>query len=305
MSSPFLIYITEQMRLKRYAKRTVQSYVYWIKAYINFNDQRHPMNCHDVEVEQFLSYLTNKLNVAPKTQGVALNALVFLYKVVLLKPLTLELNFNKSKQQTKLPVVLTQAEVSALLSQIANRYALPCKLMYGSGLRLMEVVRLRVQDIDFDFNAIQIWQGKGGKNRRVTLAKELCESLKAQIAMVQSIYNQDKTNPSYKGVWLPYALVRKYPSASNNVQWHYLFPSDRLSSDPETGCLRRHHIDETSLRKAVKMAANHAEIEKNVTCHTLRHSFATHLLQRGADIRTVQEQLATVIFVQHKFILTL
>ncbi len=221
----------------------------------------------------------------------ALNALVFLYRVILLKPLTLELNFNKSKQATKLPVVLTQAEVSALLSQIANRYALQCKLMYGSGLRLMEVVRLRVQDIDFDFFAIQIWQGKGGKNRRVTLAKELCESLKAQIAMVQSIYKQDEANPNYKGVWLPYALVRKYPRASNNVQWHYLFPSGRLSSDPETGCLRRHHIDETSLRKAVKMAAYHAKIEKNVTCHTLRHSFATHLLQRGADIRTVQEQL--------------
>jgi integron integrase len=249
------------------------------------------MNCHDVEVEQFLSYLTNKLNVAPKTQGVALNALVFLYRVILLKPLTLELNFNKSKQATKLPVVLTQAEVSALLSQIANRYALQCKLMYGSGLRLMEVVRLRVQDIDFDFYAIQIWQGKGGKNRRVTLAKELCKSLKAQIAMVQSIYKQDEANPNYKGVWLPYALVRKYPSASNNVQWHYLFPSGRLSSDPETNGLRRHHIDETSLRKAVKMAAYHAKIEKNVTCHTLRHSFATHLLQRGADIRTVQEQL--------------
>lgn len=291
MSSPFLRYITEQMRVKRYAKRTIQSYLYWIKAYINFNDQRHPINCHDVEVELFLSYLTNTLNVAPKTQGLALNALVFLYRVILSKPLTLELNFNKSKQATKLPVVLTQAEVSALLSQIANRYALPCKLMYGSGLRLMEVVRLRVQDIDFDFNAIQIWQGKGGKNRRVTLAKELCESLKVQIAMVQSIYKQDKVNPNYKGVWLPYALARKYPSAANNAQWHYLFPSGRLSSDPESNCLRRHHIDETSLRKAVKMAANQAEIEKNVTCHTLRHSFATHLLQRGADIRTVQEQL--------------
>lgn len=155
----------------------------------------------------------------------------------------------------------------------------------------MEVVRLRLQDIDFDFHAIQIWQGKGGKNRRVTLAKELCESLKAQIAMVQSIFKQDQVNPNYKGVWLPYALVRKYPSASNNVQWHYLFPSGRLSSDPETGLLRRHHIDETSLRKAVKAAASNANIEKNVTCHTLRHSFATHLLQRGVDIRTVQEQL--------------
>lgn len=291
MTSPFLEHVTEQMRLKRYAIRTIQSYVYWIKAYINFNGQRHPINCHDVEVEQFLSYLTNKLDVAPKTQGLALNALVFLYRVIFLKPLTLELNFNKSTQATKLPVVLTQTEVSALLSQIANRHALACQLMYGSGLRLMEVVRLRVQDIDFDFYAIQIWQGKGGKNRRVTLAKELCESLKAQITMVQSVFKQDQLNPNYKGVWLPYALVRKYPSASNDVQWHYLFPSGRLSTDPETGFLRRHHIDETSLRKAVKMAAFNAGIEKNVTCHTLRHSFATHLLQRGADIRTVQEQL--------------
>jgi len=291
MSSPFLNHITEQMRLKRYAKRTIQSYVYWIKAFINFNGHRHPIKCHDVEVEQFLSHLTNKLDVAPNTQGIALNALVFLYRGILLKPLTLELNFNKSKQATKLPVVLTQEEVSALLAQIANSHALPCKLMYGSGLRLMEVVRLRVQDIDFDFHSIQIWQGKGGKNRRVTLAKELCEGLKAQIAMVQSIYKQDKTNPNYQGVWLPYALARKYPSARNNPQWHYLFPSNRLSTDPETSLLRRHHIDETTLRKAVKMAACNAKIEKNVTCHTLRHSFATHLLQRGADIRTVQEQL--------------
>ena len=291
MSSPFLQHITEQMRLKRYAKRTIQSYVYWIKAYINFNSQRHPINCHDIEVEQFLSYLTNTLNVAPKTQAVALNSLVFLYRGILLKPLTLELNFNKSKQVTKLPVVLTQTEISALLSHITNKYALQCKLMYGSGLRLMEVVRLRVQDIDFDFHAIQVWQGKGGKNRRVTLAKELGESLKAQVAIVRSIYQQDKSNPNYKGVWLPNALARKYPSASNDLQWHYLFPSGRLSVDPESAYLRRHHIDETTLRKAVKMAAHNANIDKNVTCHTLRHSFATHLLQRGADIRTVQEQL--------------
>ena len=291
MASPFLNYISEKMRLKRYAKRTIQSYVYWIKAYINFNGQRHPLSCHDKEVEQFLSYLTNKLDVAPNTQGIALNALVFLYRGILLKPLTLELNFNKSKQHTKLPVVLTQAEVTALLTKIVSRYALPCQLMYGSGLRLMEVVRLRIQDIDFDFHAIQIWQGKGGKNRRVTLAKELCESLKVQIAMVQSIYQQDQLNPDYKGVWLPYALARKNPSASNDVQWHYLFPSNRLSTDPETDFVRRHHIDETTLRKAVKVAARNGGIDKNVTCHTLRHSFATHLLQRGADIRTVQEQL--------------
>ncbi|WP_159821748.1 integron integrase [Colwellia sp. 20A7] len=291
MSSPFLQLVAEQMRLKRYAKRTIESYLYWIKAFINFNGHRHPLKCHDAEVERFLSYLTNQRNVAPRTQGVALNALVFLYRSILEKPLTLELNFNKSKQATKLPVVLTQIEVSALLAQISNQYSLPCQLMYGSGLRLMEVVRLRVQDIDFDYHSIQVWQGKGGKNRRVTLAKELCRYLQSQITIVQSIYKQDQFNPNYKGVWLPYALARKYPSASNDVKWHYLFPSKRLSIDPESSLLRRHHIDETTLRKAVKMAAKNAEIEKNVTCHTLRHSFATHLLQRGADIRTVQEQL--------------
>jgi len=291
MSSPFLKHIIEQMRLKRYAKRTIESYVYWIKAFINFNGQRHPVKCHDIEVEQFLSHLTNKLNVAPRTQAVALNALVFLYRGILLKPLTLELNFNKSKQATKLPVVLTQTEVSALLASMLNNCSLPCQLMYGSGLRLMEVVRLRVQDIDFDFHAIQVWQGKGGKNRRVTLAKELCESLKSQIALVKYYYQQDQRNLNYKGVWLPYALARKYPNASKDILWHYLFPSSRLSEDPETGFMRRHHINETTLRKSVKMAAQNAQIDKNVTCHTLRHSFATHLLQRGADIRTVQEQL--------------
>lgn len=291
MPSPFLDYITEQMRLKRYAKRTIESYIYWIKAFINFNDQRHPIKCHDTEVERFLSHLTNQLNVAPRTQSLALNALVFLYRGILLKPLTLELNFNKSKQAAKLPVVLTQAEVTSLLAKVSNTYSLPCKLMYGSGLRLMEVVRLRVQDIDFDFHAIQVWQGKGGKNRRVTLAKELCESLKAQIALVKYYYQQDQCNANYKGVWLPYALARKHPNASKDILWHYLFPSSRLSIDPETDFVRRHHIDETTLRKSVKMAARNAEIEKNVTCHTLRHSFATHLLQRGADIRTVQEQL--------------
>jgi integrase len=135
----------------------------------------------------------------------------------------------------------------------------------------MEVVRLRVQDIDFDFHAIQVWQGKGGKNRRVTLAKELCESLKSQIALVKYYYQQDQCNRNYKGVWLPYGLARKYPNASKDILWHYLFPSSRLSTDPETGFVRRHHIDETTLRKSVKMAAYNAEIEKNVTCHTLRH----------------------------------
>jgi integron integrase len=255
MTSPFLQHLAEQMRVKRYAKRTIQTYTYWIKAFINFNHQKHPLNCHDKEVEDFLSFLVNQLNLAPKTQGVALNALVFLYRVVLDKPLTLELAFNKSKQQTKLPVVLTKAEVILLLSKISSRYKLACQLMYGSGLRLMEVVRLRVQDIDFDYHALQVWQGKGGKNRRVTLATELEEALKVQISITHSFFKQDLGNIHYKGVWLPYALARKYPKANVDPLWHYIFPSHRLSIDPESKELRRHHIDETALRKAVKKSS--------------------------------------------------
>jgi len=291
MKSVFLTYVKEQMWTKRYAKRTIKSYVYWIKGYINFNKKKHPDKCHDLEVELFLTYLTTQLNVAPKTQALALNSLVFLYREILKKPLTLNLNFNKSTSQPRLPVVLTIEETSNLLKKIRSSHALPCKLMYGSGLRLMETVRLRVQDIDFDYLSVMVWHGKGGKHRRVTLAKELIMPLKQQISAAKLLYQQDIRNAYYQGVWLPNALKRKYPSAAMSLSWHYLFPAIRLSTDPESNKLRRHHIDETGLRKFVKKAAKDANIEKNVTCHTLRHSFATHLLQRGADIRTVQEQL--------------
>lgn len=291
MGSLFLTYVKEQMWTMRYAKRTTQSYLYWIKAYINFCNKRHPSDCHDQEVELFLNYLTNQLNLAPKTQALALNSVSFLYKSILKKPLSLDLNFNKSSNQPKLPEVLTTEEVKKLLNSLNSNYMLPCQLMYGSGLRLMEAMRLRVQDIDFDYLSLQIWHGKGGKHRRVTLAKELIEPLKQQIEAVKLHFNQDLKNADYQGVWLPYALSRKHPFAAKELGWHYLFPSARLSVDPETSFIRRHHINETSLRKTVKMAAKQANINKRVTCHTLRHSFATHLLQRGADIRTVQEQL--------------
>ncbi|WP_440876867.1 integron integrase [Thalassotalea sp. PLHSN55] len=291
MTSPYLTLVIEKMRTKRYAKRTIETYVYWIKAYINFNKKKHPVSCHNREVENFLSYLTNQLNLAPRSQSLALNALVFLYKHIVNNPLTLELEFNKSRIQAKLPVVLTPKETQLLLSHVDAKFDLPIKLMYASGLRLMEVVRLRIKDIDFDYLSVQVWQGKGGKNRRVTLAKELVEPLKKQINIAKAMAEADKNAPDYAGVWLPFALSRKYPQAKLDTLWHYLFPSLRLSLDPESGFRRRHHIDHTSLRKAVKVATAEAKIEKNITCHTLRHSFATHLLQRGADIRTVQEQL--------------
>ena len=291
MKSPYLRFVAEQMRARRYAKRTIESYTYWIKAYINFNHKKHPQDCHNSEVEQFLSFLSNQMHVAPRTQAVALNALVYLYKHIVENPLTLSLSFNRTKGQQKLPVVLTQQEVSTLFTCITPAYLLPCKLMYGSGLRLMEVVRLRIQDIDFDYHSICVWQGKGGKNRRVTLAKELEVALKRQIESAKHFFEKDIESTVYAGVYLPYGYERKNPSAKFEFGWHYLFPSARLSADPETGEIRRHHIDHTVLRKAVKQAKLHSGIDKQVTCHTLRHSFATHLLQRGTDIRTIQEQL--------------
>jgi len=291
MSSLFLKYVKEQMWTKRYAKRTIETYLYWIKAFINFNNKVHPIECHDNEVERFLSYLANTINLAPKSQAIALNALVFLYKHILDKPLSLELKFNKSHVQRKLPTVLSQNEIITLFHHINTRHLLAAKLMYGSGLRLMETVRLRIQDIDFNYNCIQIWYGKGGKHRRTTLAPELVPELKRQIQSAEHYYFQDIKNEQYHGIYLPFALKKKYPNAPFEFNWHYLFPSIKLSLDPEVGKLRRHHMDESSLQKAVRLAAKKSNINKHITCHTLRHSFATHLLQRGADIRTVQEQL--------------
>lgn len=291
MASPFLEYIADFMRTRRYARRTIDTYLYWIKFYILHNKKRHPNALGDQEVEQFLSFLSNQRNVAVKTQATALNALSFLYKHIIQRPLSLQLNFNKARVAQKLPVVLTRAEIQQLLLVIDPKYKLLAQLLYGSGLRLMEAVRLRVQDIDFDYLSVMVWQGKGNKNRRVTLAAELVPVLHIQTHHVEQYFQADFHNPQYAGVWLPYALARKYPAAPKDIGWQYLFPSGQLSVDPESKLLRRHHIDETTVRRAVKLAARHAKIKKNVTCHTLRHSFATHLLESGADIRTVQEQL--------------
>lgn len=291
MKSKFLTKVEEYMWTRRYAKRTIETYVYWIKAFINFNHKKHPKHLHNNEVELFLSHLANVLFVAPRTQSLALNAIVFLYRDILLNPLTLTLNFNKSTQPTKLPVVLTKTEIVSFFNHVPLKHLLVCQLMYGSGLRLMEVVRLRIQDIDFDYLSVQVWQGKGGKNRRVTLAEELITPLKTQIERAKEYVVNDLKKDHYKGVWLPYALAKKFPSAPKSIGWHYLFPSFKLSIDPQDGLLRRHHIDHTSIQKTVRNSAKQAQIPKRVTSHTLRHSFATHLLQRGADIRTIQEQL--------------
>lgn len=290
-SSPFLRSIYEYMLSRHFAINSVDAYIYWIRWFIRFHQNEHPTNMGDQEVEQFLTFLACERNVAVKTQTQALNALAFLYKEVLGNPLTLTLNFRHSDKHRKLPTVLTQTEVKALFSVLPPHLVLPAQLMYASGLRLMEVLRLRVKDIDFDYLSIMVWNGKGGKHRRVTLAPELIPVIKEQIRQVSFYHQQDCQHPQYAGVKLPFAQAEKDPSAAKSLLWHFLFPSRSLSHDPENGALRRHHIDASLLQKAVKKASKEAAITKPVSCHTLRHSFATHLLSRGTDIRTVQEQL--------------
>ncbi|MCG9770309.1 integron integrase [Pseudoalteromonas piscicida] len=289
--SPFLNHIAEFMLTKQYSLRTVDTYLKWISSYIHFHDKRHPASMGDNEVVEYLDYLVLKRNVSPKTQATALNALSFLYKQIIKKDLCPNLTFIRSKRQSKLPIVMTPEEVKRLMSFLSKRYYLISGLMYGSGLRVMEAVQLRVQDIDFDYKCIRIWNGKGNKHRVVTLATELIPLLRNQIAQADDYLKLDSQNERYAGVWMPNALARKYPSANKSIAWQYLFPSYKLSADPETGEIRRHHFHQTGVRKAVKEAAKKVQITKPITPHTFRHFFATHLLQSGADIRTVQAQL--------------
>jgi integron integrase len=289
--SPFLNCIVDYMLTRQYSLRTVETYLTWIKSFINFHDKRHPSSMGDREVEIYLEYLALKANVSPRTQATALNSLSFMYKHIIKNELSLNLDFARSKRQPKLPVVMTKEEVKMLLEKLGKRYYLIAGLMYGSGLRVMEAVQLRVQDIDFDYKCIRVWNGKGKKHRVATLAPELIPLIRNQITQVNEYLQLDSNNEQYSGVWMPNALEKKYPAANKTLAWQYLFPSYKLSADPETGEIRRHHFHHTGIRKAVKKAVKDASLKKLITPHTLRHTFATHLLQSGADIRTVQAQL--------------
>ncbi|BDU41410.1 integron integrase [Vibrio nigripulchritudo] len=291
MKSLFLLSVQEHMMLRHYAKRTIKTYLLWIAQFIRFHQMKHPKDLDKSHVEAFLNSLMLEKNVAAGTQAVALNSLRYLYVEYFKRGDDFNLDYRYSKRDRKIPIVLTKSEVSQLLKHVTPSYSLPIKLMYGSGLRVMECVRLRVHDIDYNYLAVRVWQGKGNKNRLVTLAPELVKELKQQTECVQAIYNVDLHHPNYAGVWLKPSWRRKYPKASMDIGWHYLFPTKNLSFDPESNELRRHHINEKSVQREVKRAAKLANIAKPVTCHTLRHSFATHLLESGADIRTVQEQL--------------
>ena len=290
-SSPFINSISRYMLTRRYSKRTIDTYLFWVKSFIIFHKKRHPSLMHDIEVEQFLTFLAADRSVSVATQKIALNSLAFLYNKFFDKPLGDISKFRRSVKQAKLPVVLNRDEVSALFQHLEGTSLLIASLLYGSGLRRIESVRLRVKDLDFDHIQIQVWNGKGFKHRLTTLAPELIPQLKHQIESVKLTLKEDILNPEYQGVWMPDALGKKYPNASRSISWQYLFPSLRLSYEPGTQYLRRHHVDESGINKAIKIAAKKANIEKTISSHTLRHSFATHLLESGADIRTVQEQL--------------
>ena len=288
--SPFLDEVRNAIRLRHYSIRTEQAYVDWIRRFIFFHGKRHPREMAEVEVRSFLTHLAVARNVAASTQNQALNALVFLYKIVLGRPLGEISEVVRAKKPQRLPVVLTRDEVRQLLQHLDGNHWLAACLMYGSGLRLMECIRLRVKDLDFDHRAIFVRDGKGAKDRVVTLPDELIPVLRRHLEAVCNIHRKDLAD-GVGTVFLPHALERKYPHAPAEWGWQYVFPATKRSVDPRSGMERRHHIDESSVQKAVKLAIRKSRIHKPASCHSLRHSFATHLLERGMDIRTVQEQL--------------
>lgn len=269
---------------------TERAYSGWVKRFIFFHKKRHPEEMGAEEVRQFLSHLAVEGDVAASTQNVALCALLFLYRDVLGVELPYVENIQRAKRPRRVPVVFTRAEAAALLSHLSGTYKLIAALLYGSGLRLTEALRLRVKDLDFEYMEITIRDGKGEKDRRTILPRPLAESLRRQLDRVRLLHEQDLRDGCGE-VYLPYALARKYPAAAREWSWRYVFPSAKLSVDPRSGHARRHHASADSVQREVKRAIRLAGIAKHGGCHTLRHSFATHLLEDGYDLRTIQELL--------------
>lgn len=281
----------DQIRRLHYSIRTEDAYLLWARQFILFHGKRHPLEMGEEQVGQFLTHLAVGRNVAASTQNQALSALLFLYKVVLDRPLQASfVGLTKAKRPERLPVVFTRDEVRGVISRLQGDKALMAGLLYGSGLRLMECLRLRIKDVDFGQNHILVRDGKGQKDRATLLPRTLVGALETQVGRAREIHRQD-IREGFGHVYLPFALAKKYPAADREAAWQYLFPALARSVDPRGGLERRHHVGEANLQRAVKGAVRASGVAKPGSCHTFRHSFATHLLEDGSDIRTVQELL--------------
>ena len=282
--------VRDSIRRRHYSRRTEEAYVHWIKRFIFFQDRKHPRDMGQAEVTSFLNHLARERGVAASTQNQALSALLFLYKEALAQPLPWLDKLDRARRPARVPTVLTRAEAQRLLAGLHGMRWLMASLLYGSGLRLRECLKLRVKDVDFEYRQLIVRDGKGAKDRVTMLPQSVIEPLKSHLERAQALHARDLAS-GHGDVELPDALARKYPRAPYEWGWKWVFPSFRLSADRATGAIRRHHIYENYLIRAVKRAAHDAGIAKHVSCHTLRHSFATHLLEGGYDIRTVQELL--------------
>jgi integron integrase len=280
--------VREAIRVRHYSYRTEQQYVAWIRRYILFHGRRHPRELGGAEVESFLSHLATERHVAAATQAQALAAILFLYKHVLNLDLPWLGNVVRATRPKRMPLVLTRSEVRRILAELDGQYLLIASLFYGSGLRVLEALRLRVKDVDIERGILTVRNGKGAKDRVTVLPESLRNSLERQLAIVRERHVYARAN-GFAGVELPHALQRKYPRAHLELGWQYVFPATRPSRDPRTGAWRRHHLLLEAVQRRVKRAVQASGIDKPASCHTFRHCFATHLIEAGADIRTVQE----------------
>ena len=288
--SALIAAIRAKLRVKHYSLRTEQAYISWARRFIVASGGRHPRHLDGAAVESFLSRLANESDVSAGTQNQALSALLFLYREVLGTDLPWMQGIVRAKRARRVPTVLSHDEVRRLLAMMNGQAWLIASLLYGSGMRIMECLRLRVKDVDFARNEITIREGKGGKDRRTVLPRALVEPLQREIERTRMMHAIDVA-AGYGAVWMPHALARKYPNAAQEPGWQYVFAAARRSLDPRTGITRRHHVDDAVVARALKTARERAGLTKQLSAHTLRHSFATHLLESGADIRTVQELL--------------
>jgi integron integrase len=288
--SPLLERVRNEIRVRHYSLRTEQAYIHWIRRFILFHNKRHPNEMGEPEISAFLTHLAVNRKIAASTQNQALSAILFLYQKVLGRKLEWLDDVVRAKRPRHIPVILSREEARCLLDEISGTNGLIVRVLYGTGMRKMECLRLRVQDIDFDYRQIVVRSGKGDKDRVTVIPDVLVEQLLKQLEKARAIHNHD-LEQGYGEAALPFALARKYPNAGKERRWQYVFPATHRSVDPYSGLIRRHHWFETNVSRAIKEATRRLGINKRVSVHTLRHSFATHLLEDGYDIRTVQELL--------------